>query len=531
MKSNSFILILVAAAVGAAALAGSSQATSPGRNGRIVYMVQDTRDHWQIWVANSNLSGAKKLTHGRYDSGWAVWSPNGKRLAFDSNRTDHTPNNSSHVNDVFLMKPDGTGVKKLTDSKGVSGDAAWSPNSSSIAFDGDRGNRKGFSAIYVMRANGRKLRRVTSPRRPLSDYKPRFSPDGTHLVFVRTRGSSDNAPAALFTVRLDGGGLHRLTPYSLRADDSDWSPDGERIVFDAYPNPAAYGDIYVVDANGGTPINLTQNPVGKAGSADPAWSPDGTRILFLDNRVVNDVGRTGLATMNPDGSNRRFISSKNVEAHQADWESVAGTSPTPKIAARTDSQLAKRLVVAYGDQSLAPYGDPGPGARLPATSRQCLARSGFSFTARAGSHFGGPHTEVSSVASILNTPAEARLYYRAMVRTISGCERQMLQDECSQRPGCDVGRPHTFTFPGFGDQSVRGRIPIAYSGSPDASGFMFYNQDWVVIRKHRAVLADDFFAWDAWPSRGGAAAVPSLNKEERHIVHREFLRAFRPEGR
>jgi hypothetical protein len=38
--------------------------------------------------------------------------------------------------------------------------------------------------------------------------------------------------------------------------------------------------------------------------------------------VVDGVPRTGLATMNPDGSDRRFISSKNLEAHQADWQSI-----------------------------------------------------------------------------------------------------------------------------------------------------------------------------------------------------------------
>lgn len=297
-------------------------ATSPGKDGRIVYMVKDGGGHWQIWVANYDLSGAKKLTRGDYDSGWAAWSPDGKRLVFDSDRTDHTPNDSDHVNDVFLMKPDGSDVTTFTDSKGVSGDAAWSPNGSLIAFDADRGNRKGLSAIYTMPANGGKLRRVTHPGAPFSDYKPRFSPDGSHLSFTRARGTADHAPAALFTMRLDGSGLHRLTSYSLRVDDSDWSPDGKRIVVEAYPNPDAYGDIYVVGAAGGSPVNLTQNPTNHAGSADPAWSPDGTEILFLDNRVVNGVGRTGLATMNSDGSDRRFISSKNLEAHQADWLSV-----------------------------------------------------------------------------------------------------------------------------------------------------------------------------------------------------------------
>jgi len=295
-------------------------ATSPGKDGRIVYMVKDGTGHWQIWVANPDLSSAKKLTHGRYDSGWAVWSPDGKSLAFDSNRTDQTPDDSRHVNDVFVMKPDGSSVRKLTDSKGVSGDAAWSPNGSSIAFDADRGNRRGLSAIYVMDAKGRKLRKVTNPRPPLSDYKPRFSPDGTRLVFARARGTADHAPAALFTVRLDGRGLHRLTSYALRVDDSDWSPDGRRIVVEAYPNPNAYGDIYVVDATGGTPVDLTRNPAGQSGSADPTWSPDGHTILFLDNRVVNGIGRTGLATIKPDGSDRQFIASKNLEAHQADWQ-------------------------------------------------------------------------------------------------------------------------------------------------------------------------------------------------------------------
>lgn len=297
-------------------------ATTPGKDGQIAYMVKDRAGHWQVWLANSDLSGAKKLTDGRYDSGWPAWSPDGRRLAFDSSRTDQTPNNSRHVNDVFVMKRDGSVVKKLTDSKGVTGDAAWSPNGSLIAFDADRGDRKGFSAIYVMHANGRKLRRVTHPQPPLSDYKPRFSPDGTHLVFSRARGAGDNAPAALFTVRLDGRGLRRLTSYSLHVDDSDWSPDGKRIVVDAYPNPNAYGDIYVIDAVNGSRVNLTQNPAGKAGSADPAWSPDGRRILFLDNRVVNGHGRTGLATMKPNGSDRHFISNKNLEVHQVDWQSI-----------------------------------------------------------------------------------------------------------------------------------------------------------------------------------------------------------------
>jgi len=313
---------LVAFGIAVLVAVSAAGATSPGRDGRIAYMLKDGRGHWQVWVANARLSGAKRLTSGAYDSGWPVWSPDGKTLVFDSARTDRTPNDRRHVNDVFLMNADGSGVKRLTDSKGTSGDAAWSPKGSLIAFEADRGNSKELSAVYVMSASGGKLRRITRPAPPMSDYKPRFSPDGTRLAFVRARGTADNAPAALFTVRLDGTGLHRLTSFSLHADDSDWAPDGKRIVFEAYPNPAAFGDIYVVDASGGRPVNVTRNPVGQAGCADPVWSPEGRKILFLDNRRVNGVPRTGLATMNSEGSDRRFVSPQNLEIHQADWESV-----------------------------------------------------------------------------------------------------------------------------------------------------------------------------------------------------------------
>lgn len=125
-------------------------------------MRKDAKDHWQIWVADARLEAAKRLTGEAADSGWPVWSPDGRRLAFDSARTDLRPSDSKQINDVFVMSADGSDVKRLTDSMGASADPAWSPDGSLIAFDADRGDYPAKQGIYVMDGDGANLRRVTS---------------------------------------------------------------------------------------------------------------------------------------------------------------------------------------------------------------------------------------------------------------------------------------------------------------------------------------------------------------------------------
>lgn len=311
--------LVIAAAIATGALSSASYATPPGTNGRIAFMLKDASGHWQTWIAGRHLEHPKRITSGPADSGWAVWSPDGRRLAFDSSRSDPDPNDATHVNDVFTMNPDGTNVTQLTDTTGVSGDAAWSPDGSLIAFDVDRGDPEHAQGIYLMKPDGTGLEQVTTgPRGYQGDFQPRFSPDGSRLVFARYRGQGATEQAALYVVRLDGSGLRRLTSFALHVGDADWSSDGKRIVFEAYPN-GPLGDIYVMGSDGRGLRNLTRD---SSGQADPVWAPDGTKVLFLDNRIVNGRGRTGLATMQPDGSGRRFLASKNAESHQPDWESI-----------------------------------------------------------------------------------------------------------------------------------------------------------------------------------------------------------------
>jgi Tol biopolymer transport system component len=171
-----------------------------------------------------------------------------------------------------------------------------------------------------MDSDGTNVRRLTTlPSEALYEDAPRFSPDGRWIVF--NRYITDPGRSALFTVRVDGGGLKQLTPWGNGASDADYSPDGKKLVFEAYPNKRCYGEIYTVDADGQHLTNLTDNRC-HAGSADPVWSPDGKKILFLSAHEEGGEFGIGLATMNPDGTDRHHILPNPKEMHQPDWESI-----------------------------------------------------------------------------------------------------------------------------------------------------------------------------------------------------------------
>ena len=113
------------------------------------------------------------------------------------------------------------------------------------------------------------------------------------IVFTSLRDGN----AEIYVMDADGGNQVNLTNHPAHDGDPDWSPDGSKIAFESWRD--GNGDIYVMDADGKNPIRLTDGPGAKR---HPDWSPDGSKIAFSVDHWVDHI-----AVMDADGRNREKL--------------------------------------------------------------------------------------------------------------------------------------------------------------------------------------------------------------------------------
>ncbi len=278
--------------------------------GQIAFM-SDRDGNWEIYVMDADGKNQRRVTNNPADDKWPSWSPDGKRIAFESDRDgDVHPIHGNPTSEIYMIDADGRNPQNLTNSPYHDREPAWSPDGSRIAFGALRENRINYE-IYVMDVDGENLQRLTD--NPGNDGHsgnrfPSWSPDGERIVFTARRAWHVENKFAItyevYVLDVESGEQHRLTDNRNNEWSPSWSPDGQRIAFSADRKGILQNfDIYVMDADGGNQQNVTNDRV-RDGS--PSWSPDGERIAFVSSRdgpLRDGFPTSDIYVMDADGGN------------------------------------------------------------------------------------------------------------------------------------------------------------------------------------------------------------------------------------
>lgn len=231
---------------------------------------------WELYSLDVATGDVQRLTYNDVGDFDASWSDSGSELAF-ARYTGRGVSQRLPNADIFVMSNGGE-VDRVTSTRRLEAEPAVSPDGTKIAF-----TRWGYDAyppraeIWVMNRDGTGARRLTDSR-PWGAGNAAWSPDGSHIAFVSDRGGDPD----LYVMRADGSDVRLIAASEANEGDPEWSPDGSRIAYERIQGNGTKGGIFVLDVATETTTRLT----AKADLAsDPSWSPDGRMIAFLGDRT------------------------------------------------------------------------------------------------------------------------------------------------------------------------------------------------------------------------------------------------------
>ena len=317
---RSMIVIAAALLVGVASI--PAYGVHSVANGRLAF-VATKAGKTQVFTINPDGSGLKKVTklpNGAGEYGlW--WSPDGSSLLV---ATSDSPNL------IYTMRLDGGGFRRL--SPRCAGQCladnfpVYTRSGAKIAFERAFGpivnDNASAVGILTMNADGSGMKQLTQRKRPTSteDHMPTWSPDGRRIAFQRINTTaSPSGQSAIYVMNANGSHVRRLTPRRMDASNSRWSRDGTRILFNDYAEtvPGKSANLYTIRVDGTGLTRLTKYKGGTAQAFVNDWSPDGTKIVFH----FLDTGVNDLYVMDAAGTNAHALTHLGADANprRAAW--------------------------------------------------------------------------------------------------------------------------------------------------------------------------------------------------------------------
>jgi Tol biopolymer transport system component len=218
---------------------------------------------YEIFVMAPDGSRVSNVTNSWADDLAPVWSPDGKRIAFVSFRDTLTGKWGLGNGSIYIMDFDplagsgGANVTRVTDGQGADGWPTWSPDGRRIAFQSDR---SGNWEIWVINTDGSGLMNLTN--HPTADRYADWSPDGKKIAFTSKRSGNED----VWVINVDGTNPVNLTNAPDRDRYPFWSPDGRKLAFNTKRD--GNFEAYVMGADGSNPRNVSQSPKSTEGLAD-----------------------------------------------------------------------------------------------------------------------------------------------------------------------------------------------------------------------------------------------------------------------
>ena len=246
--------------------------------GIVVFVSDRDEGKGEIYVMKDDGTNVRRLTFNSVVDAAPVLSPDGTRIVF---RRELNPDN------VFVMNADGSSQAGLAPGKR----AEWSPDGTKLALVSD--------SLCVMNADATGKRSLG-----VGALHVAWSPDGARLAYVST-GLAGQAVNDIYSIDPDGTDPLRITQDGAPKNSLSWSPDGTKLVFGGPQG------VHVIPSQGGAPESPSPGH-------HPRWSPDGLRVIFVTD-AYNGGGDDDVYTILLDGTDLRNLSHHDAAESEPDW--------------------------------------------------------------------------------------------------------------------------------------------------------------------------------------------------------------------